>query len=144
MSLVSDIKLIRTDTTLDLSQKAEKGMLHYPRPPLLVPSQRPPGLLPVWVKHPPMLLSFLPYKRNPEFLTKVSTSTQGFRWCSTALSVLKSSLTNTSAHVNKRSRTFWDYDRVVQFSGCVNVLSKYKQFIRINLKRTILPVSIYH
>nr|KJB06669.1 hypothetical protein B456_001G025200 [Gossypium raimondii] len=24
---VSDIKLIRTDTTLDLSQKAEKGML---------------------------------------------------------------------------------------------------------------------
>ncbi len=28
MSLVSDIKLIRTDTTLDLSQKAEKGMKH--------------------------------------------------------------------------------------------------------------------
>jgi len=26
MNLVSDIKLIRTDTTLDLSQKAEKGM----------------------------------------------------------------------------------------------------------------------
>ena len=26
MSHVSDIKLIRTDTTLDLSQKAEKGM----------------------------------------------------------------------------------------------------------------------
>ncbi len=26
MSLVSDIKLIRTDPTLDLSQKAEKGM----------------------------------------------------------------------------------------------------------------------
>ncbi len=26
MSLVSDIKPIRTDTTLDLSQKAEKGM----------------------------------------------------------------------------------------------------------------------
>jgi len=26
MSLVSDIKLIRTDTALDLSQKAEKGM----------------------------------------------------------------------------------------------------------------------
>jgi len=25
LSLVSDIKLIRTDTTLDLSQKAEKG-----------------------------------------------------------------------------------------------------------------------
>jgi hypothetical protein len=30
MSLVSDIKLIRTDTTLDLSQKAEKGMLLQP------------------------------------------------------------------------------------------------------------------
>ncbi|BBN12460.1 hypothetical protein MPTK1_5g20270 [Marchantia polymorpha subsp. ruderalis] len=27
MTLVSDIKLIRTDTTLDLSQKAEKGIL---------------------------------------------------------------------------------------------------------------------
>ncbi|KAK9121891.1 hypothetical protein Syun_019508 [Stephania yunnanensis] len=27
MPHVSDIKLIRTDTTLDLSQKAEKGML---------------------------------------------------------------------------------------------------------------------
>ena len=26
---ISDIKLIRTDTTLDLSQKAEKGMLYY-------------------------------------------------------------------------------------------------------------------
>ena len=26
MSPISDIKLIRTDTTLDLSQKAEKGM----------------------------------------------------------------------------------------------------------------------
>ncbi|KAG4210490.1 hypothetical protein ERO13_A02G052302v2 [Gossypium hirsutum] len=29
MAHVSDIKLIRTDTTLDLSQKAEKGMLFY-------------------------------------------------------------------------------------------------------------------
>ncbi|CAN0922996.1 Serine/threonine-protein kinase ZRK7 [Linum grandiflorum] len=27
MTHISDIKLIRTDTTLDLSQKAEKGML---------------------------------------------------------------------------------------------------------------------
>jgi len=27
MGHVSDIKLIRTDTTLDLSQKAEKGMI---------------------------------------------------------------------------------------------------------------------
>ncbi|CAN0913990.1 Serine/threonine-protein kinase ZRK7 [Linum grandiflorum] len=26
MTHISDIKLIRTDTTLDLSQKAEKGM----------------------------------------------------------------------------------------------------------------------
>jgi len=33
MTHVSDIKLIRTDTTLDLSQKAEKGMscsVHMP------------------------------------------------------------------------------------------------------------------
>ncbi len=30
MSLVSDIKLIRTNTTLDLSQKAEKGMHFFP------------------------------------------------------------------------------------------------------------------
>ncbi|KAG6665534.1 hypothetical protein CIPAW_02G167700 [Carya illinoinensis] len=29
MGHVSDIKLIRTDTTLDLSQKAEKGMLCF-------------------------------------------------------------------------------------------------------------------
>ncbi|CDP22260.1 unnamed protein product [Coffea canephora] len=29
MAHVSDIKLIRTDTTLDLSQKAEKGMLFF-------------------------------------------------------------------------------------------------------------------
>ena len=27
MTHISDIKLIRTDTTLDLSQKAEKGMI---------------------------------------------------------------------------------------------------------------------
>ena len=41
MTHVSDIKLIRTDTTLDLSQKAEKGMscsvhmplILYPPPP---------------------------------------------------------------------------------------------------------------
>ncbi|CBI33935.3 unnamed protein product, partial [Vitis vinifera] len=32
MSHVSDIKLIRTDTTLDLSQKAEKGMLFLVSP----------------------------------------------------------------------------------------------------------------
>ena len=33
MTHISDIKLIRTDTTLDLSQKAEKGMscsVHMP------------------------------------------------------------------------------------------------------------------
>ena len=30
MAHVSDIKLIRTDTTLDLSQKAEKGILIGP------------------------------------------------------------------------------------------------------------------
>ncbi|BFI30039.1 hypothetical protein MPTK2_3g08500 [Marchantia polymorpha subsp. ruderalis] len=32
MTLISDIKLIRTDTTLDLSQKAEKGMLRMKIP----------------------------------------------------------------------------------------------------------------
>ena len=38
MLLVSDIKLIRTDTTLDLSQKAEKGMLlHSPPSHVLLP-----------------------------------------------------------------------------------------------------------
>jgi hypothetical protein len=36
MSPVSDIKLIRTDTTLDLSQKAEKGMHLYPLPTPLI------------------------------------------------------------------------------------------------------------
>ena len=30
MACISDIKLIRTDTTLDLSQKAEKGMSTQP------------------------------------------------------------------------------------------------------------------
>ena len=43
MTHISDIKLIRTDTTLDLSQKAEKGMLcsaphfsfYFPASPLL-------------------------------------------------------------------------------------------------------------
>jgi hypothetical protein len=37
MSLVSDIKLIRTDTSLDLSQKAEKGILQFPHQALHVP-----------------------------------------------------------------------------------------------------------
>jgi hypothetical protein len=36
MGLVSDIKLIRTDTTLDLSQKAEKGMPPLPRVAFLI------------------------------------------------------------------------------------------------------------
>jgi hypothetical protein len=34
MVYISDIKLIRTDTTLDLSQKAEKGMSCWPAPRL--------------------------------------------------------------------------------------------------------------
>ena len=38
MTPVSDVKLIRTDTTLDLSQKAEKGILHHCQPALLVPT----------------------------------------------------------------------------------------------------------
>ena len=36
MTHVSDIKLIRTDTTLDLSQKAEKGMLNSSSDRLLI------------------------------------------------------------------------------------------------------------
>jgi hypothetical protein len=36
MAHISDIKLIRTDTTLDLSQKAEKGMnFSLASPPLI-------------------------------------------------------------------------------------------------------------
>jgi hypothetical protein len=44
MSLVSDIKLIRTDTTLDLSQKAEKGMNVCSHPPglYIAPNPRVP------------------------------------------------------------------------------------------------------
>jgi hypothetical protein len=38
MNLVSDIKLIRTDTTLDLSQKAEKGILALSSNSLLIPA----------------------------------------------------------------------------------------------------------
>uniref|UniRef100_A0A453M269 Uncharacterized protein n=1 Tax=Aegilops tauschii subsp. strangulata TaxID=200361 RepID=A0A453M269_AEGTS len=42
MAHISDIKLIRTDTTLDLSQKAEKGMSCKPRHPLpLIASPTP-------------------------------------------------------------------------------------------------------
>jgi hypothetical protein len=48
MSLVSDIKLIRTDITLDLSQKSEKGMLLHPHPALLVVQSRAWDLQTVW------------------------------------------------------------------------------------------------
>ena len=36
MTHISDIKLIRTDTTLDLSQKAEKGMICSVHMPLIL------------------------------------------------------------------------------------------------------------
>jgi hypothetical protein len=36
MAHISDIKLIRTDTTLDLSQKAEKGMSSQDAAPALI------------------------------------------------------------------------------------------------------------
>nr|VDC79348.1 unnamed protein product [Brassica rapa] len=36
MGHISDIKLIRTDTTLDLSQKAEKGMICSVSSPLVL------------------------------------------------------------------------------------------------------------
>jgi hypothetical protein len=42
MTLVSDIKLIRTDTTLDLSQKAEKGIPLISNPALLILPRPPP------------------------------------------------------------------------------------------------------
>ncbi|KAF7820111.1 hypothetical protein G2W53_025566 [Senna tora] len=50
MAHVSDIKLIRTDTTLDLSQKAEKGMRVKGPFPILQPApcviiQRAPRML---------------------------------------------------------------------------------------------------
>ena len=49
MSLVSDIKLIRTDTTLDLSQKAEKGMLLYAAPSVYIVVISSPPLIPtIW------------------------------------------------------------------------------------------------
>jgi hypothetical protein len=41
MSLVSDIKLISTDTTLDLSQKAEKGIPLKAWPALLILQAQP-------------------------------------------------------------------------------------------------------
>ncbi|KAG8375556.1 hypothetical protein BUALT_Bualt10G0112500 [Buddleja alternifolia] len=54
MAHISDIKLIRTDTTLDLSQKAEKGMLNleldfsiYTCSVLLVSSALDVGLKPL-------------------------------------------------------------------------------------------------
>ncbi|KAF7089302.1 hypothetical protein CFC21_092305 [Triticum aestivum] len=40
MAHISDIKLIRTDTTLDLSQKAEKGMSSSAALPLLLYASR--------------------------------------------------------------------------------------------------------
>jgi hypothetical protein len=58
MTLVSDIKLIRTDTTLDLSQKAEKGILLTPNPDVNVPQPWPQLQHTVWDKscfHIPLL-----------------------------------------------------------------------------------------
>ena len=49
-SSISDVKLIRTDTTLDLSQKAEKGMKrHLPWPPIYPFFQRDRVLIEIWV-----------------------------------------------------------------------------------------------
>ncbi|KAG0531263.1 hypothetical protein BDA96_04G008300 [Sorghum bicolor] len=50
---ISDIKLIRTDTTLDLSQKAEKG-------PLLGLPQRSPSL----ARSPPAGVPRPPFRRG--------------------------------------------------------------------------------
>ena len=51
---VSDIKLIRTDTTLDLSQKAEKGMNFF-LPPALLLIGRTPKCLSMWDIYTPHL-----------------------------------------------------------------------------------------
>ncbi len=48
MSLVSDIKLIRTDTTLDLSQKAEKGVRLRMKPWGLYTPKRELFRQPIW------------------------------------------------------------------------------------------------
>ena len=45
MTHVSDIKLIRTDTTLDLSQKAEKGMSCSFHVPLVLYPPPPPQMI---------------------------------------------------------------------------------------------------
>jgi hypothetical protein len=57
MTLVSDIKLIRTDTTLDLSQKAEKGMPLLSNPALLVLSIPSPAAPSLWDKPPTRFLT---------------------------------------------------------------------------------------
>nr|KYP70423.1 hypothetical protein KK1_009643 [Cajanus cajan] len=50
MTHISDIKLIRTDTTLDLSQKAEKGMIWNVADDyvLLLASANVLGVCPMW------------------------------------------------------------------------------------------------
>jgi hypothetical protein len=53
MTFVSDIKLIRTDTTLDLSQKAEKGILLCSHLADFVLPGSVPCLHSLWDKSPP-------------------------------------------------------------------------------------------
>ena len=45
MTHISDIKLIRTDTTLDLSQKAEKGMSCSVHMPLVLCPPQPAQMI---------------------------------------------------------------------------------------------------
>ncbi|KAJ1266048.1 hypothetical protein BS78_08G121200 [Paspalum vaginatum] len=56
MAHISDIKLIRTDTTLDLSQKAEKGMNCPVRVPLVL-CRTPSGQL-LWIGSTVLILSY--------------------------------------------------------------------------------------
>nr|PNR43591.1 hypothetical protein PHYPA_015972 [Physcomitrium patens] len=75
MSLVSDIKLIRTDTTLDLSQKAEKGIPSLSRLALIIP--RPPPHFPhtLWdISRPLRCHHSLPPAPNPAPPPKPSPS----------------------------------------------------------------------
>jgi hypothetical protein len=69
MDHVSDIKLIRTDTTLDLSQKAEKGMLN---PVVLFPFYNTRLLRPF------LIFSVWDYK---DFPTNLKVTTGAWREC---------------------------------------------------------------
>jgi hypothetical protein len=77
MSLVSDIKLIRTDITLDLSQKSEKGMLLHPHPALLVVQSRAWDLQTVWDIS---VFQNIMANRRPMLDRVDTTASETFKW----------------------------------------------------------------